>query len=176
MGEWVIWTLWCVCVTCVYVWHADPLTVPLSSIRKQSLISTTAHLLRHVYSHAGVEHEHAHKHTHTGVYCIFNTQQVLLCHLRFALHKDTNSRLTQTLKPLWKGLFLVLSLPLLNFLFLLSPPWKGIVTLLPSAAESKKRETSVKTVSSYSIKSFNQISLPSWIYALFLQHGYGKVS
>lgn len=65
-------------------------------------------------------------HTHTGVYCIFNTPQVHLCHLRFALENDTNSRVIQTVKLLWRGLFLVVSLPLLSFLFLLSPPLKGI--------------------------------------------------
>ena len=80
-------------------------------------------------------------HAHMGVYCVFNTQQVLLCHLRFALHKDTNSRLTQTLKLLWRGLFLVLSLPLLNFLFLVSAPLKGIDALLPHSTGSKRRET-----------------------------------
>lgn len=80
----------------------------------------------------------AHTQTHMGVYHIFNTLQVLLCHLRFALRKDTNSRLTQTLKLLWRGLFLVLSLPVLNFLFLLSPPLKGIDTGLPCSTDLKK--------------------------------------
>lgn len=38
-----------------------------------------------------------------GVYHILNTLQVLLCHLRFAFHKDTNSRLNPNFKAALKG-------------------------------------------------------------------------
>lgn len=70
---------------------------------------------------------------------VLNTPQVLLCPLSFALEKDTNSRVIQTVKLFWRGPFVVVSLPLLSFLFLFSP-LKAIETLCP---EAERKTTSL---------------------------------
>lgn len=93
-----------------------------------------------------------HTQTHMGVYCIFNAQQVLRCHLRVALHKDTNSRLTQTCEAALKGTVFCLvpassQLPLSSL-----PTIKGDDTMLPCSTELNKERT--KNVRNNYLKTF----------------------
>lgn len=133
------------CIFVTYLWRAAPTQCSPLCV-SYTMYNSSSEPLALPYFYVTQKwnvHASFHTHKHKWVFTAYLTLSRSYCHLKFAFLKDINSRLTKTLKLLWRGLVLVLSLALLSFLFLLSPPLKGIETLLPCyhATESEQRET-----------------------------------